>query len=145
MAVDFNKFGKSTSATTQTPQYTGSTSTAVATPTPSTGKIDFNKFGKASTSYTAPVQPEADGIVKSLVRPVATMVARPVQLGAAIAGVDEDTLDKFSKEKLGGYVAPVVRNMDDFTKEVGRAAQTVSFGLKIMELILLQLQKELQN
>lgn len=129
MAVDFNKFGKSTSATTQTPQYTGSTSTAVATPTPSTGKIDFNKFGKASTSYTAPVQPEADGIVKSLVRPVATMVARPVQLGAAIAGVDEDTLDKFSKEKLGGYVAPVVRNMDDFTKEVGRAAQTVSFGL----------------
>jgi hypothetical protein len=129
MAVDFNKFGKSTSATTQTPQYTGSTSTAVATPTPSTGKIDFNKFGKASTSYTAPVQPEGDGIVKSIVRPVATMVARPVQLAAAIAGADEDTLDKFSKDKIGGYVAPVVRNMDDFTKEVGRAAQTVSFGL----------------
>lgn len=136
MAVDFNKFGKSTSETTQTPQNTGATSTAVATPTV-TGKINFNKFGKASSAYTAPTQPESDGIVKSIVRPITTMVARPVQLGAALMGADEDTLDKFSKEKLGGYVAPVVRgqgeyglpSVNDMTKEFGRAAQTVSFGL----------------
>lgn len=139
MAVDFNKFGKSTSVTQQTPQTTGATST-IPPQQPSTGgKIDFNKFGKAGGTQTAPITqaPEEDGFVKSLVRPVATMVARPVQLGAAIAGVDEDTLDKFSKEKLGGYVAPVVRgqgeygipSLNDMTKEVGRAVQTVALGV----------------
>jgi hypothetical protein len=146
MAVDFNKFGKSQSANTQIQQPTGTTSTAVAERPTSTGKIDFNKFGKASTGQVqqngsnidyGAVQSGGNDILKTIIGAPATMVARPVQLGMAISGMNEDEIDATTKKYTGGVVAPVVRGQgeyglpsaDDMTKEIGRAGQTVSFGL----------------
>lgn len=141
MAVDFNKFGKSTSVAQQPQQPTGATSTIQpVAPQPSTGKIDFNKFGKAGTggtSQTVTEQPQEGGIIKSIVGAPATMLARPVQLGMAISGMTEDEIDATTKKYTGGIVAPVVRgqgeyglpSLNDMTKEVGRAGQTIATGL----------------
>lgn len=79
-----------------------------------------------------PAQPEKkDGFLKSLVRPVATIVARPIQAAVEVLTPGDNTaaIDKFSKEKLGGYVAPVPQNAGDVIKDVGRAAQLVSYGV----------------
>lgn len=70
-------------------------------------------------------------ILRSVVRPVATMVARPIQLGATLAGVETEDIDRFSKEKLRGYVAPVPQSGKDVLKDVGRGVQTVAFGLPV--------------
>ena len=71
------------------------------------------------------------GIAKGFVSAPATMIARPFQLVAELAGVSPETLDKFSKEKLGGFVAPVPQNVADIKKEVGRGMQTVALGLPL--------------
>ena len=147
MSIDFNKFGKSPNATATPPMVATSAVPTPTAPTPSatvkSGKIDFNKFGK-SGGYTSPTPLPEDKssidwgeLAKGIVRAPATLIARPFQLGAAIAGYDEDQIDKFSKEKLGGFVAPVVRgsgkygmvSADDLIKEGGRAVQTVALGL----------------
>jgi hypothetical protein len=74
---------------------------------------------------------EQDGFFKSLVKAPATILARPFQLGAEllIPGDNTEAIDKFSKEKLGGFVAPVPRNTADVKKDVGRGVQTVALGL----------------
>jgi hypothetical protein len=140
MSIDFNKFGKSPNA-----QQSSQPSAVATSPAPvKTGVVDFNKFGKSGTYTPAPTAPTTEdkgidyaGMAKGLISAPATMIARPVQLAAAIAGVDEDTLDQFSKDKLGGIVAPVVRGQgeygfaspSDLIKEAGRGAQTVALGL----------------
>ena len=58
------------------------------------------------------------GFVKSLVSAPATIVARPFQAIAALGGVSQETLDKFSKEKLGGFVAPVPKSGSDVVKDI---------------------------
>lgn len=84
--------------------------------------------------YNTPVAgtPEkGDGFIKSLVKAPLTMLARPVQAAAEIIlpGDNTEMLDKFSKEKLGGFVAPVPQNFKDVKKDVGRGVQTVAFGM----------------
>ena len=72
---------------------------------------------------------EKTGILKSLVSAPLTMLARPFQLGAELLGATPEQVNKFSKEKLGGFVAPVPQNLSDVKKDVGRGIQTVSLGL----------------
>jgi len=86
------------------------------------------------SSVAAP-QPQGDGMLKTLAKaiisPVATMIARPFQAGAELLtpGDNTEAIDKFSREKLGGFVAPVPQNMADLKKDVGRGAQTVALGM----------------
>jgi len=69
------------------------------------------------------------GFVKSLVSAPATIVARPFQAIAALGGVSQETLDKFSKEKLGGFVAPVPKSGSDVVKDIGRGFETAAWGV----------------
>lgn len=70
-------------------------------------------------------------IFKTLAGAPATMIARPVQLAAELImpGDNTEALDKFSKEKLGGLVAPIPKNNADVKKDAGRAIQTVAYGM----------------
>ena len=151
MSFDFNKFGKSTTGGAQVQQPTETTSTAIAErPTASTGGFDFNKFGKANIAgptgsvtkngsnidYGA-VREGGNSVMKTMVGAPLTMAARPVQLGMAMSGMDENQIDASTQKYFGDTIAPVVRGQgeyglpsaNDMTKEVGRAAQTVSFGM----------------
>lgn len=67
----------------------------------------------------------AGEVVKSIVKPVATTLARPVQAVAALSGATADEIDAYTKSKVGDYVAPTPRNTSDVVKDVGRAAETV--------------------
>lgn len=89
---------------------------------------------KAKRLGIQPEKPEKkDGaitsFVKDIVRPVATIVARPIQAGAAVFGADLDKIDEVTKKVAGDLVAPVPRSGKDVVKDIGRAAETVSFGL----------------
>lgn len=68
-------------------------------------------------------------LLKSIVSPVATITARPFQLGATLFGATPEQIDKFSQEKLGGFVAPVPQSGKDVLKDVGRAVETVALGI----------------
>ena len=59
------------------------------------------------------------GFAKSLLSAPLTILARPLQLGAELLGASAEDVDKFSKEKLGGFVAPVPRSPSDVIKDVG--------------------------
>lgn len=84
------------------------------------------------SSIAAP-QPEGDGIFKSMakaiVSPVATMLARPFQAGAALLGASGESIDKWTKNNLGDWVAPTPKNMGDVKQDVGRGMQTVALGM----------------
>lgn len=79
-----------------------------------------------------PEKPKKEGIVKTIakavVEPVATIVARPIQLAAEGLGASPEAIDKFSKKNLGGFVAPLPQNTSDVIKDVGRGVQTVLTG-----------------
>ena len=70
-------------------------------------------------------------MVKGLVSAPLTMLARPIQLAAEaiMPGDNTEAIDRFSREKLGGFVAPVPQGASDVIKDVGRAGQTVALGL----------------
>jgi hypothetical protein len=134
--IDFNKFGKSTTNKEQPSTTPVVPTTGVTATMPKSGKIDFNKFGKAGSavSTVAPVEekkPWVGEMAKSLVTAPATMLARPLQLGYELVMPGDNTaeMDKFSKEKLGGVVAPIPQNAADVKKDVGRGVQTVGLGL----------------
>lgn len=84
------------------------------------------------SSVVAP-QPEGDGIFKSMAKaiisPVATMLARPFQAGAALLGASGESIDKWTKNNLGDWVAPTPKNMGDVKQDVGRGMQTVALGM----------------
>lgn len=109
MATDFTKYGVPATA--------------------ASGGVNFSKYG--TPVAPGPVEEEKDGFFKSLVKAPATMVARPLQLAAELAlpGDNTEAIDKFSKEKLGGFVAPIPKNFSDVKKDVGRGIETVAFGL----------------
>jgi len=84
------------------------------------------------SSVAAP-PPEGDGILKTMtkaiVSPVATMLARPFQAGAALLGASGESIDKWTKNNLGDWVAPTPKNMGDLKEDVGRGMQTVALGM----------------
>ena len=64
-------------------------------------------------------------LIKGIVSPVATMVARPIQLGAEALGVSDVNVNKFT---LGGLIAPTPQNKKDVIKDVGRGIETALTG-----------------
>ena len=126
--INFNQFGKSSLNKESSPV----ASSPVALEPVKKNNINFNQFGKSST-YTPVAKTTEDGggsILKSLITAPATIVARPFQLAAEaiIPGDNTEAIDKFSREKLGGIVAPVPKNYSDVKKDTGRAIQTVALG-----------------
>ncbi len=90
------------------------------------------------TKYgTAPATPEpakkgwVGEMAKGLISAPATMIARPIQLGAELLmpGDNTEAIDRFSREKLGGIVAPVPQSGADVKKDIGRGIETVALGL----------------
>jgi len=73
---------------------------------------------------------KGEGFLKSIVKAPATILARPVQLAAELVmpGDNTEAIDKFSREKLGGFVAPVPQSAADVKKDVGRGIQTAAWG-----------------
>lgn len=144
MAIDFNKFGKSPSATTTSMAPVG-TYAPTATPAQPVGfdtpvsepvksGVDFGKFGKSGSGLVAkrkePKENPLAAMAKGIFGAPATMVARPFQLAAEaiLPGDNTAAIDKFSKEKLGGIVAPIPQDYGDVKKDVGRGIQTVALG-----------------
>lgn len=86
---------------------------------------------------TQPTTPQGDGVLmgiaKSVLSPVATLAARPVQLAAEFAGATSEQVNQYN---LGGFVAPVPQNTSDVVKDVGRGVQTVALGITAPESIL---------
>jgi len=64
--------------------------------------------------------------VKGLVSAPATIVARPFQLAAELAGVSPETVDKYN---FGGLIAPTPKNANDVFQDVGRGLETISYGV----------------
>ena len=71
----------------------------------------------------APTEP---GMLKSIVSPIATTIARPFQAAAELAGASDTDVNKYN---LGGLIAPVPENAGDVYKDAGRATQTAALGL----------------
>lgn len=87
------------------------------------------KYGISKANEKSVPTERGDGIIKSLVKAPATIIARPFQAVAALGGVSDEAIDRFSKEKLGGFVAPTPDNFSDVRKDVGRGVQTVALGM----------------
>lgn len=107
---------------------------AIAKPNQTGGTSAFealkNKQVTAPVSQETPVEEGGGvgGFVKSLVSAPLTMLGRPVQAVAELAGASSETVNKYTKKLTGGFVAPVPESFKDVKKDVGRAIQTVGFG-----------------
>jgi hypothetical protein len=83
------------------------------------------------TKRAVPKEPSAlSEFAKGLFSAPATLVARPIQAGAAIMGATNEQIDEATKKVpvVGGLIAPVPDTFGDVKKDVGRAAQTVALG-----------------
>lgn len=135
--IDFNKYNKSGTAVANQQDNIETTTTPTATiPPVKKGTIDFNKFNKAGTGTTTNVPTEqkpgwAGEMVKSIVSAPATMIARPFQAAAELAGASSEDVNKFTKDipVLGKVIAPVPENFADVKKDVGRGVETVALGM----------------
>lgn len=68
------------------------------------------------------------GFAKAIVSPVATMIARPIQAAAELAGASDTDVNNATKKLTDGIVAPVPENGADVEKDAGRAVETVALG-----------------
>ena len=93
-----------------------------------------------SSTAATPQQPEESlgsklwGVAKDIASPVATMIARVPQAGAALAGVSNEDIDKWTEANMGkigldGLIAPTPKNFSDLPKDIGRGIETVGFGV----------------
>ncbi len=107
-----------------------------ATASSNAPKVDYSalaqKFGGTASKQAEPVVESSDstgggvgGFLKGLVSAPATLIARPIQLGAELLGATPEQVNKYD---LGGIVAPVPQNTSDVVKDVGRGIQTVALG-----------------
>lgn len=107
---------------------------ATPPPAPAPGAGDVLAQRKATLATTQSDQPTEDsgegvgGFLKGLVSAPATMIARPIQAVAELAGADPDKVDAVTKKLTDGIVAPVPRNFSDVEKDVGRGVETVALG-----------------
>lgn len=69
------------------------------------------------------------GLAKSVVSAPATILARPVQAVAELAGASDTDVNKWTDKLTGGLVSHVPENAGDVEKDVGRGIQTVALGL----------------
>ena len=109
-----------------------SAQTTAPTPTASVSAFDALKTKETATPVSGETE-KKDGVIKTLVkdiiRPVATLGARPIQAIAALGGATSDQIDEATKKIAGDLVAPTPRGVKDVVKDVGRAAETISYGL----------------
>lgn len=105
-----------------------------STPSSTNKKVDYSavakKFGGTTVQPAVPAAPAdtgggVGGFLKGLVSAPATLIARPIQLGAELLGASPEQVNKVN---LGGIVAPVPQNASDVVKDVGRGVQTVALG-----------------
>lgn len=96
---------------------------------------DESRRNGAPMFSNKPVKKEGGGVnigemAKDIVRAPATMIARPFQLAYELAtpGDNFDEIDKFSRENLGGIVAPLPRDNAGLKKDIGRGVQTIALG-----------------
>jgi hypothetical protein len=64
--------------------------------------------------------------LKGLVSAPATILARPFQAAAELAGASAEDVNKYN---FGGLIAPVPQNAGDVAKDVGRGLETISYGI----------------
>ena len=115
-------------------QYTSQPQAASPSVAPGT-RLTLSQLNGLSSPAPVPARaPESGGFFKSLLGGVATTLARPVQLAAELImpGDNTEAIDRFSREKLGGFVAPIPRNASDVKKDVGRALQVPALGLGVV-------------
>lgn len=90
------------------------------------------KKDKAAGKTTTPEVPKDPNALaefaKSIFSAPATIVARPFQAVAELAGAKDEDVNKFSHDISGGLIAPTPQNYGDVGKDVGRAAETVALG-----------------
>lgn len=126
--IDYSKYRLSTSTPAATSSRTG---------------IDYSKY---KLPPPAPVE-EKDGffkgLAKAIIRPVATLAARPVQLGQSLElsarkalfpqnvrpGETQETVQNILPRALPGIVAPAPQGGRDVIKDVGRAVETAALGV----------------
>ena len=91
------------------------------------------KATESGVSAPAVEAPKEDGFLKSMakgiIKPVATLAARPIQLGAELLGASAEQVDSATKKIAGDFVAPVPRTAGDVGKDVGRGLETLSLGI----------------
>lgn len=120
---------------TTTPQ-AAAPSPDAATVDPSIAKFTdtLATYRKQRDSGTLPTKVPKDNpnalaeFAKSIFTAPATIVARPFQAAAELAGVSDESVNKFSHDISGGLIAPTPQNYGDVKKDVGRAAETVALG-----------------
>lgn len=66
------------------------------------------------------------GLIRGIIKPTATLLARPIQLAEVLAGKSPEETTIKSKY-LGDIKAP--QSKDDVIKDIGRAAETISLGI----------------
>lgn len=104
-----------------------STPTATSAPTTATPKPSFTDKAR----FVTPAAPAEEGgnFLTSLIKAPLTMLARPVQAIAELAGASSESVDRVTKKLTGGLVAPVPQNFKDVKKDVGRGVETAALGL----------------
>lgn len=113
----------------------GSTSTASTQTTPvKMTRAEYQaKYGAVPPLASTTQEPQQEGLLKvlakSIVSPIATLAARPVQLGAEVLGASAEDVNKATKKIAGDWVAPVPQTGADVMKDVGRGFETVSLGV----------------
>lgn len=109
-----------------------SVQTTAPAPTASVSAFDALKTKETATPVSQETE-KKDGVIKTFVkdiaRPVLTLGARPIQAVAALGGATANQIDEATKKIAGDLVAPTPRNATDVVKDVGRAAETISYGL----------------
>jgi len=85
----------------------------------------FQKAIQPKQSQEPNIIGKLGNFAKSVVSAPATMIARPFQAAAELAGASAEDVNKFN---LGGLIAPVPESGKDVLKDVGRGIETVALG-----------------
>lgn len=127
---------QSTPVPAPTPVSQTPASLPITSSVPSSGPVKMTRaqyqatYGVSPDTNTTPDQGGGVGnFIKGIVSAPATLIARPFQAIAELAGASPEAVDAFSSKYSGGLVAPVPKNYGDVTKDIGRGVQTVSLGV----------------
>lgn len=92
---------------------------------------DYRKQKSSGTLPQQEIPKEPNKLVefaKGIFSAPATMIARPVEAVAELAGASSEDVDRVAGKISGGLVAPVPQNFKDVEKDVGRGAETIALG-----------------
>lgn len=95
---------------------------------------DSKFVGRFADTKIEPKGPTLGGqILRGIVSPVATLLARPIQAAQAVSGQEIEDINKRYADKFKGYVAPIEVGGKGILKDVGRGIETVALGLPIVK------------